>query len=356
MAAAERTKMFGLNRNKNILVFGHEGMLGRDVYERFSALSRIKGSGIGVVTGLGRSIGLDFFSRPALDQWMDRSVHYDWCVNCAAYTDTSAEENTAEGRTKGYMLNALLPRNIAEACERHGTRLVHVSTDYVFSEHSVASLPSGFCPSDTPFPKNEYGLHKLLGEIFVRGSMKDGHWTILRTSWLYSTGKSKSFVHKFLKNCLVRFTEAAEKPVEVDVTCNEYSVPTSCTFLVRCIEQVVREKMHGVLHAVPYAGLDAAGVSRYEFADAILTRMRSLHLQPALAKALQGVSLRPAVMSGYHPKRSAMSSSFKFKQETWQECLDEFLCQNIGHIEDYCMRILDGLRSGKTDGKEIPRG
>lgn len=274
---------------------------------------------------------------------MDKSVHYDWCVNCIAYTDTKSEESTEEGKIAGYRLNALLPGYIAQACAEHGTRLIHISTDYVFSEHAVASFPVAFCPWDTPFPKNQYGMHKLIGEMAIRNVMKEKDYAILRTSWLYSTNNCKSFIHKFLKNCILKYNKAAdEKPVKVEVTSNEHSVPTSCRYLVECIDKAVRGKMRGVHHAVPNRGNGLAeGPSRYDFAAAILESIIKAGISTELAQIFSGISLAPVENTGYYPKNSALCSTTGIPGD-WRQLLDDFICRNIKHIEDYCTRILDG--------------
>ena len=74
--------------------------------------------------------------------------------------------------------------------------MIHISTDYVFSEKS------GDVPDDE-FPVNEYGLHKLLGEKMIESIFGacSPNVMILRTSWLYGNSLI-SFPMKFLKNCI----------------------------------------------------------------------------------------------------------------------------------------------------------
>ena len=272
---------------------------------------------------------------------MNKSIHYDWCINCIAYTDTKSEESTDEGKNIGYKLNALLPEYVAEACTRHGTKLVHISTDYVYSEYAEPSMPSGFCPWDAPFPKNEYGKHKLIGELAVRTVMKPDDYAILRTSWIYSTNNCKSFIHKFLKNCVVKYAAACELPVSVGMTANEYSIPTSCAFLVNCIDNVIHGRIRGIRHAVPGRGNNSVdGVSRYDFAKAILEDIAIETSSAKLSALLAGIHVEPVTNTGYYPVRSTLCSTFR-SMESWEYYLHEFICRNIKSIEDYCARILD---------------
>jgi dTDP-4-dehydrorhamnose reductase len=71
-------------------------------------------------------------------------------------------------------MNALFPHEVAEACTAHGARLVHVSTDCVFS--GSLPVPARYTESDVPDAQDIYGRSKLLGEV------TDGSHITLRTS------------------------------------------------------------------------------------------------------------------------------------------------------------------------------
>ena len=153
----------------NVLVLGSDGMLGYDVLRCFQALAQQKNSKIGIVTGIDKSNGLKLEHRHELGNYLIGKIHYDVCINCIAYTDTAAAQNTKEGFNASYLLNAQLPKHIAESCKFHNVRLIHISTDYVFSELSQRSTSKDkdgitpFSTFDVPFPTTIYGTHKLLG-------------------------------------------------------------------------------------------------------------------------------------------------------------------------------------------------
>jgi dTDP-4-dehydrorhamnose reductase len=157
-------------------------------------------------------------------------------------TDTVSAETTENGKNLSYKLNAQFLNHLATVCKIFKTKLIHISTDYVFSELcnpciniDTHSYLYGFSPVDIPFPKNNYGLHKLLGEQFIQNIMHKNTYAILRTSWLYGKHNEKSFVHKFLKNAL----KCCKENILIDVTNNEYSIPTSTTFLSYYIYGVI---------------------------------------------------------------------------------------------------------------------
>jgi dTDP-4-dehydrorhamnose reductase len=100
-------------------------------------------------------------------------------VNCAAATDVDRCELDHEYADRA---NALGPKNLAQAAAEVGTRLVHVSTDFVFA----GDRGRPYVETDTPGPVNHYGRSKLEGERGVLAAWSDA--LIVRTSWLYGHG------------------------------------------------------------------------------------------------------------------------------------------------------------------------
>jgi len=72
---------------------------------------------------------LDISNYKMVDEFIRRN-RPDVIINCAAYTNVDGCEVNHDAAFKA---NALGPRNLAQAAEKTGARLVHVSTDYVFS-------------------------------------------------------------------------------------------------------------------------------------------------------------------------------------------------------------------------------
>ncbi|MBZ0213022.1 MAG: sugar nucleotide-binding protein, partial [Nitrospirae bacterium] len=107
---------------------------------------------------------------------------FDACINCAAYTAVDRAETE---RDEALALNALGPAYLATACLQAGTRLVHVSTDFVFD--GTASVP--YRPGDPTHPLSVYGESKLEGEGPVLGSGGN----VVRTSWLFGPERGGGF-------------------------------------------------------------------------------------------------------------------------------------------------------------------
>jgi len=147
------------------LVTGGQGMLATDLAE---VLTR----GGEDVTCAGRDL-LDVRREDAC-----RSVisGFDVVVNAAAWTGVDdAEKHEAEA----YAVNAVGAANVARACRQAGARLVHLSTDYVFSGDGTTPYPEDAALD----PRSAYGRTKAAGEWAVRAECPDS--LVVRTAWLY---------------------------------------------------------------------------------------------------------------------------------------------------------------------------
>ncbi|SCK39894.1 dTDP-4-dehydrorhamnose reductase [Streptomyces sp. WMMB 714] len=98
-------------------------------------------------------------------------------VNCAAWTDVDGAE---DDESAAWETNAHGVSVLARACARAGARLLHVSTDYVFSGDADRPYPEDAAPG----PRSAYGRSKLAGERAVLEALPHTG-TVVRTAWLY---------------------------------------------------------------------------------------------------------------------------------------------------------------------------
>ena len=102
----------------------------------------------------------------------------DVVINAAAFTAVDAAEDDEE---TAHAINALGAGLIAEAvAQLPDTRLLHVSTDYVFD----GNADDPYAEDTQPSPQSAYGRTKLAGEELVQRTLLDRHY-IIRTAWLY---------------------------------------------------------------------------------------------------------------------------------------------------------------------------
>lgn len=165
-------------------------------------------------------------------------------VNTAAHTDVDGAETDAVG---AHAVNVEGPRILAEACRKRGVRLVHVSTDYVFSgevpaDGDPATAPA-LEPGDVTAPATVYGRTKLAGEHAVLGAHPEA--TIVRTSWLY-TGPDRERLHIPGGDFVATMARFERERDRISVVDDQWGSPTHApTLAARIIEMLVREAASG---------------------------------------------------------------------------------------------------------------
>ncbi|WP_045822161.1 dTDP-4-dehydrorhamnose reductase [Williamsia herbipolensis] len=131
---------------------------------------------------LGRA-EIDIADAARVDRALGDLTPDDVVVNCAAHTAVDAAETDVEAARLG---NEIGPANLARATARHGARLIHLSTDYVFpdaaGDQRVPWEPGDLDPEAQP--ASVYGRTKLAGERAVAGI--DPRATVVRTAWVYT--------------------------------------------------------------------------------------------------------------------------------------------------------------------------
>ena len=100
--------------------------------------------------------GIDVEQQASLVEIFD-SVRPQLVVNCVGHVK---QVEMAEHPLRAIPINALLPHRLAELCKLAGARLVHISTDCVFS-----GTRGGYREADLPDAQDLYGRTKLLGEV-----------------------------------------------------------------------------------------------------------------------------------------------------------------------------------------------
>lgn len=171
-----------------------------------------------------------------------------YCINCAAYTAVDKAETEQD---VAMLINGEAVGHLAKVCTQFGTRLVHISTDYVFDGNSAVP----YQPTDPTGPINVYGHSKLKGEELCRANAKDA--IIIRTSWVYS-----EFGHNFVKTMLRLMKE---KP-SIRVVNDQIGAPTYAVDLAKAILEIIAGSnwLAGTYHYC-----NKGKISWYDFAAAI---------------------------------------------------------------------------------------
>lgn len=212
-----------------VLVTGSNGQLGNEL--------RILG---------GTTNGLEFtfidvdemdFTRPDEMRGYFQQQRFDFIINTAAYTDVDGAESNED---LAFAVNERAVATLCEICREKNTRLIHVSTDYVFDGRAFRPIEE----SAEPAPLSVYGRSKLAGEKVILSRLPDAY--IVRTSWLYS-----AFGKNFVKT-VVRLSAEREF---LNVVADQVGSPTYARDLGTTIVQMVR--------AIASNRVDAPGIYHY---------------------------------------------------------------------------------------------
>jgi dTDP-4-dehydrorhamnose reductase len=171
----------------------------------------------------------------------------DWIVNGAAYTAVDLAEKESE---RSRNINDTAVGLLARAAARAGSRVIHLSTDFVFDGKSNRA----YLPTDRTNPLSVYGATKLGGEQQVLEHGDDA--IILRTAWVYaSTGR----------NFALTMLRLLREKDEVRVVADQIGTPTWAMGLAQAIWGLIDAAAAGGI----YHWTDLGVATWYDFATAI---------------------------------------------------------------------------------------
>jgi dTDP-4-dehydrorhamnose reductase len=196
-----------------IIVTGSNGQLGSELKELAASYPQFE---------------MIFLSRDELSINDESSVKNilekhkpDFLINCAAYTAVDKAESEKELASS---INGTAVGYLAANCKTYGTKLLHISTDYVFNGQHTEPLTE----TDAVDPINFYGQSKLLGEELA--FKNDPEAIVIRTSWVYS-----SYGNNFVKT-MIRLMNQKES---INVINDQYGAPTYAADLAELIMDII---------------------------------------------------------------------------------------------------------------------
>ena len=225
------------------LVAGAAGMLGQDVVDACVARDH-------EVFALGR-LELDVTDAAMCEEVLDE-IRPQVVINCAAWTDVDGAEANEAG---AMLINDTGAALLAGAAAKHDSKVVYVSSDYVFDGEKRRP----YLESDLTRPISAYGRSKQAGETSV--AVSNPRQLIVRSSWLYGT-RGHNFVETMLRL-------SGEQP-EVIVVSDQVGAPTYTRHLAPALAALAESEEYGVHHVA------AAGrCSWFEFAQEIFDQAGS---------------------------------------------------------------------------------
>lgn len=200
----------------NILVTGCNGQLG-------SEFKKLKNK-YNDYFFLFKDINLDITEKDKLERFI-KSNSINIVLNTAAYTNVAKAEIEKDKADK---INNLGVRNLTEICEKYNLKLIHFSTDYVYSSNTKNLIDEEKITN----PLNYYGISKRNGELYVEKSSCES--IVIRTSWLYSSN-GKNFVNTII--------EKAKQKESINVVCDQFGCPTYAKDLAFDIMKILKSNL-----------------------------------------------------------------------------------------------------------------
>ncbi|MFL0247313.1 dTDP-4-dehydrorhamnose reductase [Candidatus Clostridium stratigraminis] len=288
-----------------ILITGSKGQLGTQMTNMINAKESELGK-INTIYNEAEVKGIDLEELDIADLNDTRSIVVDFApnlvINCAAYTNVDGCEANEDAAFKA---NSIGPRNLAMACEEIEAKLVHISTDYVFSG-------SGYRPYreyDAANPINVYGKTKLLGERYVQQLCSK--YFIVRTSWLYGLS-GNNFVKTIIK--------AANANSSLNVVNDQRGNPTNAEDLAYHILKLALTEEYGIYHCT-----GSGECSWYDFACKIVEYLKlDCTIKPVTTEEYKKGAIRPVFSS---LDNMMLRCTIGDEMRPWQEALKMFTNQ-----------------------------
>lgn len=286
-----------------VFITGVCGQLGHDVMNECDKRGiKIVGSDISDYNGPFDYVKLDITDKDAVDKSLS-ALKPDAVIHCAAWTAVDLAEDFPE---KVFNINSYGTKNIADACEKIGCKMMYISTDYVFDGNGEQPWK----PDCKDFaPLNVYGQSKLDGELAV-SSILDNFF-IVRIAWVF--GKNGN---NFIKTML----KLGETRRELRVVSDQIGTPTYTLDLARLLVDMILTDKYGYYHATNEGGF----ISWYDFACEIFRQVGyDVKVIPVTTEEY-GLSKAKRPLNSRLDKSKLVSNGFKPLPD-WKDSLERYL-------------------------------
>ncbi len=294
--------MTASDRPQRVALLGATGQLGADLVQAF-AHDPLHWQ----VSALGPADG-DVRDYVAMREVLGRLTP-DVVLNTTAYNRVDDAESDAAA---AFAVNTVAVHQLARICRELGSKLVHVSTDFVFGGDTGRQEP--YREGDPPAPQSVYASSKVAGEHVVRTSGVPH--LIVRTSGLYggtATGRGD-----MSNNFVLTMLALADAGKAIKVVEDQRLTPTATRDLATKMIEVRQAGAAGLLH------LTAAGeCSWLTFAREIF---RLAGLAPQLTATTSAAWAAPASRPAYSVLTSEVLPRLGIAPlRPWQEALADYL-------------------------------
>ena len=284
---------------KTILVTGANGLLGQKLIDKLVNRSAVQL----VATGRGPSRhplqeGYAYEELDITDEERMRELFEVYqpteLINCAAMTHVDKCEQNPE---QCELLNVKAVELMCRVCRDYGTRIIHLSTDFIFDGEN-----GPYAEKDAPNPLSIYGDSKLRSERVV---LKAGiPFAIARTMLVYGVVADMS-----RSNIVLWAKRALEGEQEINVVNDQFRSPTLAEDLAEGVILIAMKEKTGIYHISGPETLSVVGMVRqvaqhWELKESLISEIDSATLgQPAKRPPKTGfVILKAQTELGYRPR------------------------------------------------------
>ena len=285
---------------------GYEG-IGTDIAPEYSGAA----DGTAVVSM--PYVSLDITDADAVDRVICE-MKPDVVVHCAAWTAVDLAEDE-DKKDKVHAINADGTANIANACKKTGSKMVYISTDYVFDGQGTTPRTPD-CKDYKPL--NVYGQSKLDGELAVSSTLDN--YFIVRIAWVF--GKNG-------KNFIKTMLNVAKTHSTLKVVNDQIGTPTYTFDLARLLVDMIETDKYGYYHVTNEGGY----ISWYDFTKEIF---RQATLLGRTEYSEDKVTVLPVTTAEYGLSKAARPFNSRLDKSklvengftplpTWQDAVARYL-------------------------------
>lgn len=235
---------------------------------------------------------------------MFEELRPDAVIHCAAWTAVDAAEDP-QNKEAVFLTNVTASENLAQQCAQEHSKMLYVSTDYVFDGSGTRPWQA----AEKSFsPVNAYGESKLQGEFAITRSLD--RYFIVRTSWVF--GRNGGNFVKTMK----RLGAEGKK---INVVCDQIGTPTYTQDLAALLCDMIETSKYGIYHATNEGGY----ISWYEFACEIFRQCGYTELPvPVTSEEYPAKARRPK--NSRLDKSCLVQAGFSLLPD-WKDALSRYL-------------------------------
>jgi len=273
-----------------ILITGGKGLVGSHLTKILSEKYNVISTGREEVDIVNYEKSLDFI----------KNIKPEVIIHCAAFSNVDGCEVEQE---KAYKVNSIGTLNISKICQEVKSKLIYISTDFVFN----GEKKKPYSEIDIPEPINHYGKTKLIGEYYVSHLLND--FVIVRSSRIF--GKSG-------KNFGSKLPTLLKNDQKVKLTTDIINSPTYAFELAKAIEFLIKQNYKGIINIC-----NEGECSWYEFGKEVIKILKKKE------RMIEKIKFSQFEYKAKRPKYSTLDVSLLktlgYYPVSWQLSLRKFL-------------------------------